>query len=798
VNDDAGTAAARIGKLELHLLEQAVAHLNDIVLITEAAPLDEPGPRIVFANPAFTRHTGYPLEQALGRSPRFLQGPKTSRAELQRIRAALTRGEAISAELVNYAKDGREILLQIDIQPIHDPAGRCTHFVAIEREMSGRKRDLMLQALTAEILGLLSSGAALSTVLERIARGIESMIDGALASILLLDEDGAHIRHGAAPSLPEAFVRAIDGSAIGPAAGSCGTAMSRGETVIAEDIAGDPLWADWRTLALQHGLRACWSSPVKNAEGTVLGSFALYHRSPRRPQADEIDLIGRVQGLVATTLERALALDRLRASEARFRELAENIGEVFWVLDASRSRLLYVSQNFADLFGFPAEQLFTDLGSWRRAVHPDDRPRIENIEKELGERALAEEYRIFRPDGSLRWIHDRSVPIHGPRGLERIIGAVRDITLRKEMETAVRDSQERFQAVANATADVIWDWDLTDDSIWWSGGYTATFGHVATGDRLPSRSWTQFIHAEDQDRIAASVRDVVERRLPYWEESYRFVKGDGTVIFVEDRGTLIFDRDGKPIRFVGGMADVTEKLSAREALAGLQSRMDKLVNEARIGILVHENFKPILANAHLAQMLGYDGADEILALDNCSVLFAQSEQARIAGFSRRRWPEDGAPGFYEVRGRCKDGRELDLENRAFPIDWGGRKAICAMLSDVTERKRMEGELRQSQRMEAIGPLTGGIAHDFNNLLTVILGNAEALADELPKGSPPQRMAEMTKSAAERGSELTGRLLAFARRQTLDPRPTDIAKLVHDIDGLLRRILGEHIEIRIDR
>jgi len=121
-----------------------------------------------------------------------------------------------------------------------------------------------------------------------------------------------------------------------------------------------------------------------------------------------------------------------------------------------------------------------------------------------------------------------------------------------------------------------------------------------------------------------------------------------------------------------------------------------------------------------------------------------------------------------------------------------------MLSDVTERKRMENELHQSQRMEAVGQLTGGIAHDFNNLLTVILGNAEMLADDLPRGSTLRHMAEMTRAAAEQGAELTGRLLAFARRQTLDPRSTDVARLVHDIDGLLRRILGEHIEIRTER
>jgi PAS domain S-box-containing protein len=146
----------------LRLLETALAHLNDLVLITEAHPLDEPGPRIVFANAAFERITGYSCEEVLGKSPRMLQGPRTSREALGRIRQALERCSPVREELVNYTKDGREILLELDIVPIVDEDGKCTHFVAVERDMTARRKleEQLLHAQKMEAIGRLAGVVA--------------------------------------------------------------------------------------------------------------------------------------------------------------------------------------------------------------------------------------------------------------------------------------------------------------------------------------------------------------------------------------------------------------------------------------------------------------------------------------------------------------------------------------------------------------------------------------------------------------------------------------------------------------
>ena len=138
----AQAGAAVCGSLDTqHLLEACVANLDDIVLITEAEPFDEPGPRIVFVNEAFTRRTGYSRAEVLGRSPRFLQGPKTDRAELHRVAGALKRWESVRVALINYAKDRSEFWIEIQIAPVANAAGWFTHWVAIERDITARKRN---------------------------------------------------------------------------------------------------------------------------------------------------------------------------------------------------------------------------------------------------------------------------------------------------------------------------------------------------------------------------------------------------------------------------------------------------------------------------------------------------------------------------------------------------------------------------------------------------------------------------------------------------------------------------------
>jgi len=150
---------------------------------------------------------------------------------------------------------------------------------------------------------MIAAGAPLEDVLSTLVRMIEGQSPGILCSVLLLSPDGNHLQHGAAPSLPSFFVKAIDGEPIGPKNGSCGTAMYRGERVVVTDVLTDPLWEDYRMLAAKAGLRACWSTPIMSSRGKVLGSFAMYYREPEAPSGDEARLTEVATRLAAKAIE---------------------------------------------------------------------------------------------------------------------------------------------------------------------------------------------------------------------------------------------------------------------------------------------------------------------------------------------------------------------------------------------------------------------------------------------------------------------------------------------------------------
>lgn len=185
------------------------------------------------------------------------------------------------------------------------------HVITVSRREARSQAELAERTREVEmhngILRLISMGAPLTEVLQALVQRVEALHPGCLCSILLLDAAGRHIRHGAAPSLPEFYNRAIDGVAIGDGIGSCGTAAFRGERVIVEDIQNHPYWANYRDLAKAAGLGACWSQPFKDRSGRVLGTFAIYHRQPAVPSSAEIGLIEDYASLACVAVERGQA-----------------------------------------------------------------------------------------------------------------------------------------------------------------------------------------------------------------------------------------------------------------------------------------------------------------------------------------------------------------------------------------------------------------------------------------------------------------------------------------------------------
>jgi PAS domain S-box-containing protein len=433
------------------------------------------------------------------------------------------------------AADGRTVWLRTVARLTGIPG----EMLGVTFDQTSRRRADALLAGDLKILQMIAAGAPLPEVLQTLVRVVEEQADGMIGSILLL-EDGVRVRHAASVNLPAAFVQAIDGLEIGPDRGSCGTAAYRGETVIVEDIATDPLWAPYRGFTLDLGLRACWSVPIKAHEGSVLGTFALYYSQPRRPSPELLELARHASHLAAVAIERHRRIEALRVSEEHLSLVYRHVDDVLFHLKVEPDgdyRFVSVNPAFCRSTGVEPGQV---IGKSVREVIPE--PSLSLV--------LRNYEKAIRTNRTVRWEEVTSYP---------------------------------------------------------------------TGNRY----------------------------------------GDVAI-------TPVFDSGGRPAFLVGSVRD------------------------------------------------------------------------------------------------------------------------------FTEQKKLEEDNRQLQKLDAIGRLTGGVAHDFNNLLTVILGYGELLLGRFRDDASPRGDLQEIVNAGRRAAALTRQLLAFARKQTLQPQRIQLNVLVLGLEKMLRRLIRENI------
>ncbi|HEX3738556.1 MAG TPA: PAS domain-containing protein [Terriglobales bacterium] len=319
--------------------------------------------------------------------------------------------------------------------PLVKPSGDTGEFVGAVMDITERKRGETLRDGERGVLEMIARDAPLEEIFEKLARAVEARFDSSLCSVLLLDEDGQHVRHAAGPSLPSAYLKAIDGLRIGPKAGSCGTAMYRRESVSVTDILQDPLWEPYRDIAGSFGLRACWSTPMVAHSGKVLGSFAMYYREPRSPSPAEIRALEMATHLGGIAIERKHVRQELQRSESYLAEAQRLSHTGSWAFNTQQP--VYWSEENFRIWGLDPQHGIPKREAILQRIHPEDRTRmLEYVQKTLDKKSdYAVEFRIVLPDGTVKHIQGLGHPVFSASGeLVEVVGTQLDVTERKHAE----------------------------------------------------------------------------------------------------------------------------------------------------------------------------------------------------------------------------------------------------------------------------------------------------------------------------------------------------------------------------
>ncbi len=507
----------------------------------------------------------------------------------------------------------------------------------------------------------------------------------------------------------------------------------------------------------------------------------------------------KVQGI---DLLRRKAEDALGASAERMR-LAQQVslvGTFEWNIQIGVNTW---TPDLEAMYGLAPGTFPRTQSAWEDLVHPEDRARVVQQVKESFDTGLPVEgeWRVIWPDGSVHWLAGRwQVFKNAAREPMRMLGVNIDVTSRKQMEDALRQSEERFRLAIKATNDAIWDVDLVAGTIIWNETYSMLYGRPAeTSDSW--RWWSDRIHPEDRDRTVGGLRKAIDSGASSWACDYRLLRADGGWAYINDRSYIARDGLGNAWRVVGAMQDLTDRKRAEAALR----ESDRQYRE------VFDNISACLFLVDVTpdgrfKFAGFNPAEEAaVGLSSAEVsgkfveeVFSEDLARKLTG-NYRRCLEAGRAITYDDELSFPGGRRY-FHSNLIPVQnaAGSINRIIGACIDITDLKRTQEEALAKQNLESLGVLTSGIAHDFNNLLGGISALAELIEAELAVTSVRCEEVQKIKAAAIRGSEIVRELMVYAGQdQSRFVEAVDLSRLVEEMLELVKVSISKHAVLRTD-
>ncbi len=586
--------------------------------------------------------------------------------------------------------------------------------------------------------------------------------------------------------------------------------LLRGEIVAIDDVAGDPRTEGSLEAMRQIGVFSTVNIPLIE-QGALVALMYVGDCKPRHWGPAELDLMRDIAVRMRTATERARASAELADSEARYRTLFDAVDEGFCILqfvdgpEGPYSDYIHIEANRAaakqagltdvqgrsvrDMLGDEAAEWVDLYGEVLRTGRPI------RLERELIQTG--------------RWLEVAAFRIEPPER-RQVAVLFKDLTVRKKAETALRQSEAQFRAFSQAVPNHVWA-SRPDGHLYWFNDQVYAYTGLSEGQIDGREGWAGIVHPDDLPAAA----DAWARSLSTGEiyrTEFRILRADGAWRWFVVQAEPVRDAAGSITGWVGANSDIDDIRRQGEELARVNDQLAELLAGSRA-----ERDRLWTLSADMLARADYAGGMSAVNPAWTQVLGWSETELLTNPYADIIHPDDVPATTAALVDMASTGLPTRFENRILtrddvwtPVGWtvvpepDGENFI-AVGRDLTEDKARaqalataEEALRQSQKMEAIGQLTGGIAHDFNNLLAGISGSLELIERRMAEGrlSGLDRYIQAAQGASRRAATLTQRLLAFSRRQTLDPKPTDVNRLVADMEDLIRRSVGPDIRLDI--
>jgi len=518
-----------------------------------------------FFNQRWLDYTGLSAEQACDWGWTVAVHPNDLKGIVDYWRSVLASGRPGEMEARLRRVDGVYRWFLFRATPSFDNNGKVVKWFGTNTDIEDRKRAECLLAGENHVLEMTAQGNSLESILEALCQVVEENASGCFCSVILIDPNGSTIQQAVAPSLPSSYNDRFRGILVDREGGPCTEAARRKTQVIVSDVASDTRWDryGWRTAALAHGLKACWSTTILASNGLVLGTFAIYWRVPRVPSEYDQKIIEQITHLAAVVIERKRNEAALQESEQRFRRIVDTVPGFVCTLSAA-GEVELVNRQVLEYFGKTTEE----LKNWgtSNVVHPDDLPRVFDAwtrSVETGQPYVLE-LRHRRADGVYRWFQSRALPTRDAEG--RITGwymLLTDIDDRKRAEDTLRSNEQSLRLIVDSipgfvsTANAAGEVELINrQALKYFGKTTEELKNWATSDAL---------HPDDLPRLTDAYRHSIETGRPRDVEA-RSRGADGVYRWFHLRSRPQLDAEGRVVRWYTLATDIDKRKRAEAQL----------------------------------------------------------------------------------------------------------------------------------------------------------------------------------------------------------------------------------------